>query len=111
LEKTDRQIGKKLAKTDPFLEKTDGQIGKKFLSFQKKDPYQGCQMVSSQDKNPNLCKLWRGLAIEDVGIFYVHLVNFPAIWHNIWPFGIFYPVLVCCIEKNLATLIRISLFV
>jgi hypothetical protein len=22
----------------------------------------------------------------------------------LWPFGIFYPVLVCCTEKNLATL-------
>jgi hypothetical protein len=32
-----------------------------------------------------------GLALEDVVIFYVHLVNFPAI---LWPFGIFSPVLV-----------------
>jgi hypothetical protein len=30
--------------------------------------------------------------MEDVGIFYVHLVNFPAIWHILWLFGIFYPV-------------------
>jgi hypothetical protein len=35
-----------------------------------------------------------GLAMEDVGIFYVHSVNFPAIWHILWPLGIFYPVLV-----------------
>jgi hypothetical protein len=32
--------------------------------------------------------------MEDVGIFYVHLVNFPAISHILWPFGIFSTVLV-----------------
>jgi hypothetical protein len=32
--------------------------------------------------------------MEDVVIFYVHLVNFPAILHMLWPFGIFYIVLV-----------------
>jgi hypothetical protein len=32
--------------------------------------------------------------MEDVGIFYVQLVNFPAIWHILWPFGIFSHVLV-----------------
>jgi hypothetical protein len=45
--------------------------------------------------------------MEEVGIFYVHLVNFPAIWHILWPFGIFYPVLIHFYpyqEKNLATL-------
>jgi hypothetical protein len=35
-----------------------------------------------------------GLATEDVSIFYVHLVNFPVIWHILWPFGIFPHVLV-----------------
>jgi hypothetical protein len=58
-----------------------------------------------------------GLAIENVGIFYGHLVYFKAVWSILWPFGIFYdhliyfmaiwyifPVLVCCIKKNLATL-------
>jgi hypothetical protein len=29
--------------------------------------------------------------MEDVGIFYVHLVNFPAIGPILWPFGIFPP--------------------
>jgi hypothetical protein len=40
--------------------------------------------------------------MEDVGLFYVHLVNFNAIWYILWPFGIFYgylihffPILVC----------------
>jgi hypothetical protein len=32
--------------------------------------------------------------MEDVGILYVYLVNFPAIWHILWTFGIFSPVLV-----------------
>jgi hypothetical protein len=31
-----------------------------------------------------------GLAMEDVGIFYDHLVYFTAIWYIMWPFGIFY---------------------
>jgi hypothetical protein len=31
-----------------------------------------------------------GLATNDVGIFYGHLVNFMAIWSILWPFGIFY---------------------
>jgi hypothetical protein len=44
--------------------------------------------------------------MEDVGIFYVHLVNlayFMAIWYILPRFGTFLPVLVCCIKKNLAT--------
>jgi hypothetical protein len=32
--------------------------------------------------------------MEDVGIFYVQLVYFPAIWHILWLFGVFTPVLV-----------------
>jgi hypothetical protein len=31
-----------------------------------------------------------GLAMEDVGIFYGHLVNFAAIWYVLWLFGKFY---------------------
>jgi hypothetical protein len=27
--------------------------------------------------------------MEDVGIFYGHLVHFQAIWYNLWPFRIF----------------------
>jgi hypothetical protein len=49
-------------------------------------------------------KTLEGLAMEDVGIFYVHLINFPAIWYIYPPFGTFFPVLVCCTKKNLATL-------
>jgi hypothetical protein len=49
--------------------------------------------------------------MEDVRIFYGHLVYFAAIWYSFLPFGIlwlfgtFSPGLVCCTKKNLATLI------
>jgi hypothetical protein len=32
--------------------------------------------------------------MEDVGIFYGHLVYFTAIWYISWPFGVFYFYLV-----------------
>jgi hypothetical protein len=50
-----------------------------------------------------------------VGLFYGRLVYFTAILvygvtisYNLWSFGIFDTVLVCCTKKNLATLIRMS---
>jgi hypothetical protein len=55
--------------------------------------------------------------MENIGIFYGHLVYFTLIWYILCPFGIFYghlvyfvviwtifPVLVRCSKKNLATL-------
>jgi hypothetical protein len=66
--------------------------------------HQCCQMVYFQNKNHNLGKFWKVwqrkmfvlfLAIlsilEPKGIFYVYLVHF-------------FPILVRCTEKNLATL-------
>jgi hypothetical protein len=47
-----------------------------------------------------------GLAMENLGIFYDHLVYFTAVENILWSFGIFFPVLVFCTEKNLATLVR-----
>jgi hypothetical protein len=47
--------------------------------------------------------------MEDVGIFYGNLVNFPA---NLWPFGIFcvhlviFPLFGMLYQKNLATLLQ-----
>jgi hypothetical protein len=35
---------------------------------------------------------------------YGHLVYFVAIWYTLCPFGTFLPGLVCCTNKNLATL-------
>jgi hypothetical protein len=34
-------------------------------------------------------KILGGLAMEDVGIFYGHLVHFMVIWYILWTFGIF----------------------
>jgi hypothetical protein len=42
--------------------------------------------------------------MEDIGIFYGHLVYFVAIWYILCLFGINFPVLVFCTKKNLATL-------
>jgi hypothetical protein len=39
------------------------------------------------------------------GIFCGHLVYFVAIWYILWIFGIFFHILVCCSKKNLATLV------
>jgi hypothetical protein len=44
-----------------------------------------------------------------VGIFYGYRKYFMAIWYILWSFGIFFPVLVCCTKKNLATLVAIRL--
>jgi hypothetical protein len=43
-----------------------------------------------QTKNQNLGNFLRVLAMEDVGIFHGHLVNFTAIWYILWTFGIFF---------------------
>jgi hypothetical protein len=40
-------------------------------------------------------------------LFYCHLVYFVAIWNSLWLFGMFFPVLVCCTKKNLATLLSL----
>jgi hypothetical protein len=37
-----------------------------------------------QTKTPNLGKILEGLAMEDIGIFYVHLVYFTAFWYILW---------------------------
>jgi hypothetical protein len=46
--------------------------------------------------------------MEHVGIFYGHLVYISYGHFGVpilWSFGIFFPVLVCCNKKNLATLL------
>jgi hypothetical protein len=37
------------------------------------------------------------MAMEDVGIFYGHLVYFKAIWSTLWPFGIYFTILEYCL--------------
>jgi hypothetical protein len=39
-------------------------------------------------------KIMVGLAVENLDIFYVHLIYFTAIGNILWPFGIFYGYLV-----------------
>jgi hypothetical protein len=58
---------------------------------------QGCQMVFIQTKNPNLGKFWRVLQRK--------MLYFNAICSILRSFGIFFPVLVFCTKKNLATLL------
>jgi hypothetical protein len=56
-------------------------------------------MVCFQTKNPNFGKILEDLAMEESGILYDHLVNFPVIGYSLWQFGIlsrhlvFFPVL------------------
>jgi hypothetical protein len=73
---------------------------------------QGCQMVNFRTKNPNLGRFWRVLEWK-------MLVYFMPIWNKsitafficyahlviLWSFGLFFPVLVYCVKKNLATLV------
>jgi hypothetical protein len=44
--------------------------------------------------------------IYTVAIWYLYIV---PIWHILWLFGIFFPVLVCCTKKNLATLATVTI--
>jgi hypothetical protein len=72
---------------------------------------QCCQMLYFQTKNPNLCKFgkvlqWKMLVLfvsiwsilRPNGLFYGPLVHFVLIWN-------IFTVLICCTEKNLATLL------
>jgi hypothetical protein len=67
-------------------------------------------MVCFQTKNPNLGKFLEGLAMEEDGISYRHLVYFRVFCYMSWTFGtvrgnlVFFPILVFCTKKNLATL-------
>jgi hypothetical protein len=51
-------------------------------------------------------KILEGLAMEDVGIFYGHLVHFTVFCYILWKFGVvhgilvYFPVLVFCTKKN-----------
>jgi hypothetical protein len=74
--------------------------------------WQGWQMVCLKTKNPILRKFFRVyVRWENVDNFYGHLENVIDIccdicdhWHIVCSFGTFFPVLVSCTKKNLATL-------
>jgi hypothetical protein len=57
-------------------------------------------MLYFRTQNPNFSQVLESLAIEDVGIFRVHLVNFTANSYILWPFGIFFPFGVLSQEKS-----------
>jgi hypothetical protein len=69
-------------------------------------------MVYFQTKNPNWGKFWRALDWKMLsylcpfGIFYGQLGYFMTILVNFCSFGTFFPVLVSCATKNLATLVH-----
>jgi hypothetical protein len=50
-------------------------------------------------------QIWEGLRRENVDILYSLSEYFMDIWDSLLPFGTFFPVLVSCTKKNLATLI------
>jgi hypothetical protein len=57
-------------------------------------------MVYFEIKNTNLGKFWRVKAMEDVGLFYGHLVYFSTIWYMCRSFGIFFPFGMLYAEKS-----------
>jgi hypothetical protein len=62
---------------------------------------QACQMALFQTKNHDLSKFWRVLQWKVLVYYiYVQLVYFTAIWYILWPFGVFYGVLVCCTKEK-----------
>jgi hypothetical protein len=76
--------------------------------------YQGCQMVCFQTKNPNLGKFWIVMQwkmlvyfmdtwsiLRSFVIFYGHLV------YVVCGIFVYFPILVFCAKKNLATLLSI----
>jgi hypothetical protein len=60
------------------------------MAYSQRGMKQGCQMVCFQTKNPNFGEILEGLAMENLGIFYDHMVYFTAIRNILRPFGIFY---------------------
>jgi hypothetical protein len=47
----------------------------------------------------------RWYILRTLGPFYGLLLFYMDIWYSSWKFGIFFPVLVFCTKKNLATLV------
>jgi hypothetical protein len=80
---------------------------------------QGCQMVFCSCQKSQFSLILESLGMENIirfhrhfcilwsfGIFGGHLVYFVVIWNILWPFDIYFPILVYCAKKNLATLLR-----
>jgi hypothetical protein len=80
------------------------------------DPMQGCQMDCFHTKNTNLGKSWRALECKML-MYFMAVLNilqtfgiFMTIGYIFCSFGTFFPVLVSCTRKSLATLIQWSPF-
>jgi hypothetical protein len=62
-------------------------------------------MAYFQTENPNLGKFWKVLQWKlCIGIF-IAILSMYVFIDILLSFGIFFPILVCCNEKNLATLV------
>jgi hypothetical protein len=78
--------------------RTDRAGKKRWFVFKPKIPILG-----------KLGEFWRVIAMEYLGmfltilLFYCYWKYFMAIWYILWSFGIFFPILVFCTKKNLAT--------
>jgi hypothetical protein len=84
-------------------------VGASFCPRLKNGPWIRVAMVYIQTKNTNLGKFFRTLDWKMLDIFYAHwyLGYFMTISYILCSFGNFFPVLVSCIKKNLATLLWI----
>jgi hypothetical protein len=51
------------------------------------EPFRVADGLFSNQKS-KFGKMWEGLAMEDVGIFYGHLVHFTVFCYILWTFGI-----------------------
>jgi hypothetical protein len=54
-------------------------------------------MAYFQTKKSQFGEILEGLSMEEVCIFYGHLVYLNVIWYSLWSFGTFYGHLVCFI--------------
>jgi hypothetical protein len=69
----------------------------------------GVDLYKITRKKSRFGKISDGLAMEDVGILLRYLsIWSTAVWPILWPFGIFFPILVCFAKKNLATPPKLS---
>jgi hypothetical protein len=71
----------------------------------EKRQHQGCQMVHLQNI-PKISLLWYFRVLCNGKFWYILRIFgiFIAIWHILWSFANFFPVLVCWTKKNLASL-------
>jgi hypothetical protein len=77
--------------------------GGSFENFQVE--YRVARWFVFKPKNPNLGKFWRALDLK-MFIYFNFMGYFMTIWYILCSLGTFFPVLVSCAKKNLATLVE-----